>query len=312
MNKTEERYQYPANIMRVTAGPGGEVVLIIGREKTAVLDCGMAFCGDRLVENIKQVLGDRNLDYILLTHSHYDHMGALPYLKEAWPQAVAVGAQHAQNVFTKQSALNVIRELSRSAGEMYLQSQLLSDYNLRPEDIRVSYRDEYITVDQVVGEGDLIELGDLTLQVIETPGHTDCSMSFYLLEKRLLFSSETTGCLTPEGEIMMVMLKGYRNTVRSIEKCKQLDPDCIIVPHYGKIPDDLTKDYWSCVRKAAEKCRDFILKRHEAGMPEAQIYDEYQNEYWHDMTRNQQPLEAFEINARQIIKVMISEHCADM
>ena len=307
MIQHEERFQYPDEIKRVTAGPGGEVILIMGQEKTAVVDCGMAFCGDRLVTNIRQVLGDRELNYILLTHSHYDHMGALPYLKKAWPSALSTGAQHAQNVLKKQSARNVIRELSMTAWEMYRKSPLLTEYGLDSEDIRVCYDDADITVDHVAREGDLINLGGLTLQVLETPGHTDCSLSFYLTEKRTLFSSETMGCPTPQGEIMMAMLKGYRNTIRSIEKGRQLKPDCIIAPHYGKIPHSVTKDYWTFAKASADECRDFIVDRYNRAMTEEEIYQEYQEEFWHNMIQNQQPLEAFEINGRQIIKAMIRE-----
>ena len=33
------RYEFPENIVRVTAGKGGEALLILGSEKTALVEC---------------------------------------------------------------------------------------------------------------------------------------------------------------------------------------------------------------------------------------------------------------------------------
>ena len=95
---------YPQPLRRVTGGPGGEAVLIMGSRKTALHDCGMACFKDRLIENIRKELGERNLDYILLSHSHYDHMGALPYLLEIWPEAKVCAGLKASKVFQSQGA----------------------------------------------------------------------------------------------------------------------------------------------------------------------------------------------------------------
>lgn len=54
-------------------------MLVFGSEKTALMDCGMAYCGDKFVSNIKKALaekGRKSVDYIFLSHSPYDHVGA--------------------------------------------------------------------------------------------------------------------------------------------------------------------------------------------------------------------------------------------
>ena len=60
---------------------GGEGFLFVSENTTFLLDDGFSFCGNALVDNIKKVLGDRGLDYILLTHSHYDHVGGMDDLR---------------------------------------------------------------------------------------------------------------------------------------------------------------------------------------------------------------------------------------
>ena len=76
-----DRFAFPEGIRRVTAGRGGEAILILGEERTALLDCGMAYCGSRMVENLRRELDGRKLDYVLLSHSHKEHNGELPYVK---------------------------------------------------------------------------------------------------------------------------------------------------------------------------------------------------------------------------------------
>lgn len=53
-----DRFAFPGKQYRVTAGRGGEAILIIGSEKTAIIDCGMAYCGGDVVKNIKDKLAE--------------------------------------------------------------------------------------------------------------------------------------------------------------------------------------------------------------------------------------------------------------
>ena len=42
--------QITPRIMDVTPGPGGTAFLVVGKEKTALIDCAMAWSGRLLVE----------------------------------------------------------------------------------------------------------------------------------------------------------------------------------------------------------------------------------------------------------------------
>ena len=45
------RFSFPGPVYRVTGGHGGEALLIAGSDKTALIDCGMAYCGQETVKN---------------------------------------------------------------------------------------------------------------------------------------------------------------------------------------------------------------------------------------------------------------------
>ena len=80
------RREYPQGLYDVTcAQRGSAATLIVGSEKTALYDCGHAYGYADAIANIHEALDGRPLDYILVSHSHFDHIGALPYILDAFP-----------------------------------------------------------------------------------------------------------------------------------------------------------------------------------------------------------------------------------
>jgi uncharacterized membrane protein YkvI/glyoxylase-like metal-dependent hydrolase (beta-lactamase superfamily II) len=291
-----ERFQFAGGIKRVTAGHGGEAQLIIGSEKTALIDCGMAYCGEALVENIKKELGERPLDYVILTHTHYDHVGGLPYLRRAWPDLISFGAVYGKKILEKDSALKQIEILSRSEWKNY------SETKMEPAVLM-----DGLKVDRTICEKDIISMGDKELHVFETPGHTTCSLTFLLEPDKILFPSETTGVYAGSGLIITGMLKSCRETIASIEKCRKIDADYIIAPHYGQVPQYDKEAYWDLALASVNRNKEFILRKIKEGALFDEIMEEYTKEFYIDFVSNEQPKEAFLLNAQHMIHNLIKE-----
>ena len=60
--KDYDRFSMPDGIARVTAGSGGEAYLIDCKGKTALYDCGMAYCHNELLSNISKKLDEWGYD----------------------------------------------------------------------------------------------------------------------------------------------------------------------------------------------------------------------------------------------------------
>jgi len=156
----------------------GDAAFLIDDGKTAIMyDSGFAFTGYEVADKIKTILKNRNLDYIFLTHSHYDHALGSVYAKKMWPEAKIVAGEYATKIFAKPTAKAVMRDLDRK----FALKCGVSEYEDLIDDLNV---------DIPVSDGDIIRAGELEFIVINLPGHTKCSVGYYCKTEKLFLSCE--------------------------------------------------------------------------------------------------------------------------
>lgn len=280
--------------INVTGGKGGNSYLVLGDKKTALVDCGMAYCASNLINNVKRILDSSALDYVFVSHSHYDHIGAVPYLREEWPNIIVCGTDYDKNILNRYNALKAIKKLSLQAAKIY-NNGTFKDYD-----------DAMMKIDTVISDGDIINLGGLSIRAIETPGHTKCTLSF-LLNNEILFASESTGYMTKSGDIHHAFLISYAKTIESIIICGKINPKFIISPHFGLVDKRYTLTYWQNSIASARKIRDFILNLVKLGYGEEIILSEYEKMFRDEEIQLEQPINAFCLNTKSMIKAVLKE-----
>ena len=271
--------------------------LLIGEEQTALIDCGMAFCADKTIINIKNALGERPLNYIFLTHTHYDHIGALPFIKKEWPGAKVVTSEAGAAVLLKDTPRRVIRELSINAAKVHGNT------------FDFSYSDDVFKADVVVKDKDTIPLGEITVEVLETPGHTRDSLCYFVPEMELLILNETPGVLMPDGFMYPCYLTSFDDTIRSIEKCRSMPYKYLSLPHRGIAKQEDADGYFDKTLAANITCRDFIFEMKEKNLNEDEMLDMFYQKYGSETLLTYQPKEAFIANARATITCTLKCTC---
>ena len=235
-----------ADNLYVAGSPDVPVYLLDG-EKPAIFDAGFSFLGERYIEDIKTVLGQREPSYCFLSHSHFDHCGAVAMLKDSFPSMKIVSSKNAKKNLGRPNALKLITKLSRQSEDMADKFDLKS---IPPDSFKP------FEIDITAAQGDIFEISHgVTVRVIETPGHTRDCLTYYIPEKKILFPSESAGIPDDTGYILSSFLVDYDMYLDSIKKLGFLDIDIICFGHYMVYTGDDAGGY---INDSISQCKKFM------------------------------------------------------
>ena len=272
----------------------GDSAFLIDDGKTTIMyDSGFAFTGYKVADKIKDELGDRKLDYIFLTHSHYDHALGSAYALKYWPEAKVVAGEYAAKIFAKPTAKAVMRDLDNK----FAKTCGIEEY----EDLIDERK-----VDIPVCDGDIIKAGDMEFVTLSLPGHTKCSVGYYCPKEKLLLSCETIGVFSGK-DVVPSYLVGYEMTIASIERVEKLDIDNILIPHYGLLDKEQTKFYLQEAKKSAIVTAQEITDMLRAKKTREEIMEFFKNKFYHGYTKTIYPIDAMELNTGITIDLLARE-----
>jgi len=156
-------------------------------------------------EVILDVLEKRklNLEFIINTHGHIDHIAANADLKKKTSARLCIHQLDAKMIINPQKNLSSFmgRDISSPSPDVILE------------------------------DGDIIKVGTISLKVVHAPGHSPGSI--YLLADKVVFS----GDLLFAGGIGRYSFPGssYHQIMNSLKKIMELDDDLIVYPGHGPI-----------------------------------------------------------------------------
>jgi len=139
-------------------------IFLVTGERTVLIDAGTGFKVEETIKEIKRILGGRKLDVVVITHRHYDHVGGLRGIIKEFSPKVYAGSLDAVPLREGDSESTMGTSFGGTIDEMDV------------EDLR---------------EGDVIDIKDHRLLVIETPGHTSGSISLSDQVTGALFTGDT-------------------------------------------------------------------------------------------------------------------------
>jgi len=200
--------------------PGSHVYLIKGQRKNVLVDSGMAGSFPQLKQRLAKVdLKPSDIHLIILTHEHFDHIGAAAL---SFDNAVVAAHRLAANKIQLQDEFVMMNKYFELPAKPFNADIWL--------------------------EGDtMLELGNYRLRVLHTPGHCSGCICLYEPDHKLLFTGDTVlagGLLSgvfPSGSI-----SDYVNSLERLKSLKLM----ALYPGHGKISTTPVEDMKKAVGAA--------------------------------------------------------------
>lgn len=131
--------------------------IVKGSEKTALIDTVEIGTLPDYLNQVRDVIGESPVDYIVINHMEPDHSGAIPFVLSAYPDAKVVG---------NRQTIGMVKGFYHVADDRLLE----------------------------IADGDELPLGDFTLRFYLTPMvHWPETMMTYVEQRKVLFTGDAFG-----------------------------------------------------------------------------------------------------------------------
>ncbi len=155
--------------------------LLVDKESAALIDCGAKSGIPSIMESLDAIgVAKEQIQWIIATHAHMDHVGAAGELLQHFPNAVLAGHESGLTHLISPDA-KLIPAVRSLFGEKFYTSQYADI--IPAEESRT----------KVIADNDVLMVGDRKLNILYTPGHAWHHVSIYDEANSLFYAGDAYG-----------------------------------------------------------------------------------------------------------------------
>ena len=225
--------------------PESCVYVLEGKKRSMLISGGMSYILPDVLAQMKQFNIDQDsIQAVLILHAHFDHIGIIPYFTKRSPTIQVYASQRAWLILGDPKKIATINMFSSAAAARIGLEKKIEEFGLHWS---------YGMSGETVVDGQIVDLGDKDVQIIETPGHSSCSISAYVPQLKVLFPSDSGG-IPFKDSIIISGNSNYTKYQQSLEKLASLDVEYVCADHFGYISGQEAGNFiYKTIEQAAQK-----------------------------------------------------------
>jgi glyoxylase-like metal-dependent hydrolase (beta-lactamase superfamily II) len=228
-------------------------------------------------------LGERghsidDLELIIVTHQHIDHLGLVEILVEH------SGAQVAALGLAAQRLADFDEDAEREdafAVDVMLRNGIPEDVTVALRTVSRSFRNwgSQVTVTRPLAEGEMLEFGNRRLEALHRPGHSPSDTLFWDAERQILIAGDHLIAHISSNPLISRPLDGSAGRTRSLidyvasmKRTRELPAEIVLPGHGEPITDhaELIDSRFASIERRKEKVFRLIEERPRSGYELAQ------------------------------------------
>lgn len=205
------------------------IYLVRFDDKAALIDAGTGRAHAQLIKNITECLGpDVELDYLLLTHCHFDHAG---------------GAAAVRDEFGCRIVAHELDAVYLESGDERVTGAVMCKAHFEPFAVDIKLQ----------GQESSIAVGTGTLTAIHSPGHSPGSVVYttHMNGELILFGQDLSGPLHSD------YLSDEEQYLASLRRVADLKADLLLEGHFGIFESqyEVGEFIQDCISLPQQPCR---------------------------------------------------------
>lgn len=226
-------------ITRIHAVSGEMMYLVAGKNRAALLDTGS---GIGSLKPVVERLTDKPVT-VLLTHGHVDHaMGAAEFSDVYMSRKDDyIFLDHGSKSFREGSFDMVVPPFSADKGDLIPTADMNSFHDLK--------------------EGDIFDLGGISVEIYECPGHTKGSLVMLIPEERILLTGDACNPFTFLFDYYSTSVEEYEESLKRLVPKVDGKYNRVLLSHGNG------EGYCGIIEDVIDVCEDIKAQRNLANIP---------------------------------------------